>query len=151
MAGEQPDTASDTSPSREPSYAHHDKVLAAPVLHFELRAELHELHGQQSYNNGDPTGKTLVKEPDLRIVLLALKAGGRMDEHRASGPISIQGIDGRFTVDLPSGEVELTAGELVALEPNVPHGVKAIEDSVFLLTIGRTTYQHVSDHHESGS
>jgi quercetin dioxygenase-like cupin family protein len=148
MAGEQPGTESDSLMSKDASYAHHDKVLAAPILRFDLGVELQGLRGQQSYTDGDPTGKTLVKEPDLRIVLLVLRSGGRMDQHRASGPVSIQAIDGRFTVDLPSGEVELTAGELVALEPNIPHGVKAIEDSVFLLTIGRTTYQHVSDHHE---
>ena len=46
--------------------------------------------------------------------------------------------------------VELATGQLLALEPGIPHDVEAIEDSAFLLTIGRTTYEHVSDWHERG-
>jgi quercetin dioxygenase-like cupin family protein len=123
-------------------------VLAAPVLRFDLSTELERLRRQRSYENGAPSGGTLVKEPDLRIVLIALSAGGRMEKHRASGPISIHAIEGHLRLQLPDGRVELTAGQLLALEPSISHDVEAIEDSAFLLTIGQTAYKSVSDHHE---
>jgi quercetin dioxygenase-like cupin family protein len=143
-----------TSPGSEPSLTidrlvhHDDRILAAPVLRFELQAQLNELRRKRSYGSGGPTGKTLVKEPDLRIVLMALGAGSRMEKHRASGPISIHVIDGRIRIHLPTASTELVHGELLALESNIAHDVEAIEDAAFLLTLGRTTYQHVSDQHE---
>jgi quercetin dioxygenase-like cupin family protein len=118
-------------------------------LTFDLRAELDGLRRQAAYAAGEPTGTTLLKEPNLRIVLMALRAGGRMVEHRASGPISVQPLEGRFRFSLQDQGVELAVGQMLALEPGIPHSVEAIEDSVFLLTIGRTTYTDVHDHHES--
>jgi quercetin dioxygenase-like cupin family protein len=129
----------------------HGRVLAAPVLRFDLQEELDQLRHQEGYPTGAPTGRTLVKEPDLRVVLMALKTGGRLEKHDASGPISIQAIEGHLRLLLPDQTVELDAGQLLALEPGIPHDVEATEDSAFLLTIGRTTYQHVSDRHEPRS
>jgi quercetin dioxygenase-like cupin family protein len=114
-----------------------------------LRQELEELRRQPVYGTSVPSGTTLVKEPDLRIVLMALRAGGRMEKHHASGPISVQVLEGQVRMRLPDRDVEIPAGRLLALEPKIPHDVEAMEDSAFLLTIGRTYYQHVSDHHES--
>lgn len=118
------------------------------MLRFRLGHELDQLRRLPSYASGKPTGKTLVKEPDLRIVLMALKAGARLEEHDASGPCSVQGIEGILRLRLRDAAVELAAGELLALEPGIPHDVEALEDAAFLLTIGRTLYEHVSDHHE---
>ncbi|HZU14399.1 MAG TPA: cupin domain-containing protein [Chloroflexota bacterium] len=149
MPTEQGSGTPDQSPSGAERAATSGHVLAGPVLRFDLRRELDELRTQESYASAKPAGKTLVKEPDLRIVLMALKAGGRLEEHRASGPISIQGIEGRLRLRLPATSIDVGAGELLMLEPGVPHDVEAVEDGVFLLTIGRTRYEHVSDHHES--
>jgi len=124
------------------------RALAAPAMRFDLQSELNELRGDRRYRSGVPCGRTLVKEPDLRIVLMALKAGGRLEEHRASGPISVQPVEGRLRLRLPARSVEIAVGELLALEPGISHDVEAIEDSAFLLTIGRTTYKNVSDQHE---
>jgi FAD/FMN-containing dehydrogenase len=57
---------------------YYDRVLSAPVLRFDLEAQLARLRRQGSYKRGAPTGKTLVKEPDLRIVVMALRSGGRL-------------------------------------------------------------------------
>lgn len=124
-------------------------TLAAPMLRFDLRTEIDEVRKQDSYHTGHPTGRTLVKEPDLRIVLMALRAGARLEEHRASGPISIQALEGALRLRVGEGHTELMPGSLLMVEAGVPHDVEASEDAVFLLTIGRTTYRDVSDRHES--
>jgi quercetin dioxygenase-like cupin family protein len=137
--------------SSEPAAAsgHHDYNLSAPMLRFDLRSETEQLRQQESYRRGSPTGRTLVKEPDLRIVLMALKAGARQEEHRASGPISVHALQGVLRLRLQKSSVELTAGQVLMLEPGISHDVGAVEDAIFLLTIARTTYQDVSDRHES--
>jgi quercetin dioxygenase-like cupin family protein len=150
MHGDQEDQDHDSTRGASRSPKHGGRALEAPVLSFSLRTEVEQLRQQQSYQNGEPSGRTLVKEPDLRVVLLALRAGARLKEHHASGPISIQVIEGPIRVSLPAESVDLTAGQLLALESGVRHDVEAIGDSAFLLTIGRTTYEHVSELHEPG-
>jgi quercetin dioxygenase-like cupin family protein len=41
---------------------------------------------------------------------------------------------------LPDRTAALAVGQLLVLEPGIVHDVEAIEDSTFLLTIGRTMY-----------
>jgi quercetin dioxygenase-like cupin family protein len=148
MPEEPLDRNPDSSPESMSLPDHHTHTLAAPMLQFDLRIEAEQLRAQDSYPQGSPTGRTLVKEPDLRIVLMALKAGAKLKEHQASGPISIQALDGIIRLRVDQGSVELTPGELLMLESGIPHDVDAVQDAMFLLTIGRTTYQQVSDHHE---
>lgn len=147
MTGEQVHEDQDTPPGVSHSPRHGGPAIHAPVLRFSLEAELEQLQQQPSYHNGDLSGRTLVKQSDLRLVLMALKAGSRQPEHHASGPISVQVIQGHLRLHLPEETVELTAGELLALEAGIRHDVEAVADSAFLLTIGRTTYEHVSDRH----
>jgi quercetin dioxygenase-like cupin family protein len=135
--------------TRSPKHGGPD--IQAPTLRFDLHAELNQLKEQRNYQENAPAGRTLVKEPDLRIVLMALGADARLQEHHASGPISLQVIEGTIRVRLPTASIELTAGQLLAVESGIRHDVEAIEDSAFLLTIGRTTYENVSDRHEPKS
>jgi quercetin dioxygenase-like cupin family protein len=148
---EEPEDRHRTSDSGEShSPKHGGRAMAAPVLRFDLQRELGPLRQQPSYQKGNPSGRTLVKEPDLRIMLMAIRAGGRLQKHSASGPISIQAIEGPLRVLLPGESIELTTGELLVVETGIRHEIVAMEDSAFLLTIGRTTYQQVSDLHEPG-
>jgi quercetin dioxygenase-like cupin family protein len=109
--------------------------LAAPVLTFDLPAELAQLRGEPAWARGDRNAKTLVKEPDFRLVLVALKAGARLEEHLAPGRISIQTLEGQLRLRVAGEEVVLPAGHLVSLERDVPHDVEAEGESAFLLTI----------------
>lgn len=142
------DPMSDSSSAPASAQRHRPQSLAASVLELDLDAEVEQLQQQASYRDGRPTGRTLVKEPDLRLVLMTLKGGARMEEHRASGPISIQALSGTIRLRLAERSVELSPGRLVMLEPGIPHDVDAVTDAAFLLTIGPTRYRDVSDHHE---
>jgi quercetin dioxygenase-like cupin family protein len=76
-----------------------------------------------------------VKHPDLRIVLIAMKANSRMHEHTATARISVQSLGGHLRLHLPERVVDLPAGHLLVLDQCVPHDVEATEDSAFLLTV----------------
>jgi len=109
--------------------------LASPVLAFDLAHEVAQLHEQTAWRQGDRNAKTLVKETDFRIVLIALRAGGRMEEHRAAGRISVQTLVGHVRLHTAGTNVDLPIGRLVSLERDVSHMVEALEESAFLLTI----------------
>jgi quercetin dioxygenase-like cupin family protein len=123
----------------QPRSAGHESIdgtMSGSVLQFGLSSELDELHRDEAWLQ--PTGrssKTLVKYPDLRIVLIAMKANTRMHEHTAAGGISVHLLNGHIRLHLPEKVVDLPVGHLLALDQCVPHDVEAAEDSAFLLTL----------------
>lgn len=112
--------------------AHH---LARPLLTFDLAAEVNRLRGEESWRRNRRNAKTLVKEPDFRVVLVVLQGGARLEEHRAPGRISIHTVQGRVRVCVLGHDVELPVGHILTLESNIAHDVEAQDDSAFLLTI----------------
>ena len=52
----------------------------------------------------------------------------------------IQTLEGYVRVESPGETTDLVAGRLLSLQPEVPHDVDAIEQSAFLLTIGRPVF-----------
>jgi quercetin dioxygenase-like cupin family protein len=111
-------------------------TLATPILQCNLLEEIQNLHKEDAWlKDTGPSSKTLVKYPDLRIVLLAMKKNMNMREHKTSARISIQTLAGHIHIKLPDRMVDLPAGRLLALDPCVPHDVEAQEDSAFLLTL----------------
>jgi quercetin dioxygenase-like cupin family protein len=113
-----------------------DGTLSGSVLQFNVAGEFDQLRRDEScLHRTGRSSKTLVKYPDLRIVLIAMKANTRMHEHTAAGRISVHSLSGRIRVHLPEQVVDLPAGHLLALDQCVPHDVEALEDSAFLLTL----------------
>lgn len=110
--------------------------VGAPLIDFDLNRELELLRASDSYRTSDHGAVTLVKRPGLRVVLVAVRAGGHMDEHQAQLPITVQVLEGRIRLEAEGGGVELAAGRLMAVAGGIPHGVVGVEDSAFVLTIG---------------
>ena len=110
--------------------------LAKPQLHFNMLEEIRQLRQQESWRRGTGrSSKTLVKYPDFRLVLVAMKSNTIMKEHRAEGRISIHTLIGRLRVRMGKEVVDVPAGQLLALDCGIPHDVEATKESAFLLTI----------------
>jgi quercetin dioxygenase-like cupin family protein len=109
--------------------------MARSLLTFDLGAEVERLQTEESWKQGTRNAKTLVKELDLRIVVIVMRPGGRMAEHRAPGRISIQTLTGRLRLCALDQTINLGVGEVLVLDPDVAHDVEALEESAFLLTI----------------
>jgi quercetin dioxygenase-like cupin family protein len=108
--------------------------LQSPILSFDLEREIKSLREENAWQAGR-NSKTLVKHPNLRMVLTVLKSGTRLHEHKAAGRISVQAVAGHIRMHVQDGVFDLPAGHLLALERALPHDVEALEDSAFLLTI----------------
>ena len=48
--------------------------LTAPLMDFNLEKEIQQLHEEEAWLRTGRNSKTLVKQPDFRIVLIALHA-----------------------------------------------------------------------------
>lgn len=111
--------------------------LAEPLLRFDLNQELEQLRREESW--GRETGrssKTLAKYPDFRIVLVCMKLGSHMNDHRAEARISIQALEGKIRLHVPDqNPIDLSTGQLMTLDCGIHHDVEAVEESAFLLTV----------------
>lgn len=109
--------------------------LTAPLLTFDLEAEIKQLQTEELWLKNGRISKTLVKHSDFRILLILMKAGTLMQEHKTDARISIQALSGRLLIKLNDQTVELSTGNLLVLEKARSHDVSAVEESAFLLSI----------------
>ncbi len=112
----------------------HAAAQIAPHLNFDLKAEVANLcrGGIHAGRNS----RTLIKAPDLRVLLVTGKKGTVMNEHRADGSVTILAVAGAVRLKLEDTNVELKPGELLGLDRGLWHDVEALSDCVFLVTIG---------------
>lgn len=77
----------------------------------------------------------LVKSDTLRVVLVTAIREGRLNEHSAPGPITIQVIEGKFTLTIDGEDRLMDSDDIAIVAPGVRHEVVCEEDGAFLLTI----------------
>lgn len=109
--------------------------VAGDLMRFNLAEELTQLQREPGWARDRRNTKTLIKESSLRVVLVALGAGSRLNEHRTDGQISIQVLHGEIALRALGQTANLVAGQLVMLDRGVPHEVEAVKDSAFLITV----------------
>src|SRR5579864_431476 len=110
--------------------------LAQPLLQIDLEQELQQQRREDSWQRETGrSSKTLAKYPDFRIVLILMKSGTRMRQHKAEGRISIQQLKGQVCIHLADRKMTLPTGHLLVLDCGVLHDVEALEESALLLTI----------------
>jgi quercetin dioxygenase-like cupin family protein len=109
--------------------------LTAPLMDFNLEREIAQLHEEEAWRRTGRNSKTLVKQPDFRIVLMALKKGGHLEKHSADARSSIHTLIGHVKVQLPEQTVDLPRGHLLALDRALEHGLEALEESAIMLTL----------------
>ena len=119
--------------------------LASSLLQVSLPEEVKQLRQQESWLRGTGrSSKTLVKYPDLRVVLISMKANTVMKEHKTEARITILTVAGHIRLHLADATIELPVGSLLALDGAVAHDVEALKQSVFLLTIAWHKKEHKS-------
>ncbi len=77
----------------------------------------------------------LAKTAELELIRLVLPAGKSMPEHAVRGEITLQCLSGEIAFDAHGRTVTLHAGEMIFLAGGTPHALRAVADSLALLTI----------------
>ena len=73
----------------------------------------------------------------LRQTLIALRAGSHLEEHENPGEATVQVLHGRVTLVAGDTRWNGSPGDLMTV-PESRHALEAVEDSVILLTVGKT-------------
>jgi quercetin dioxygenase-like cupin family protein len=80
-------------------------------------------------------------EHTLRQTVLALTAGSSQDDHESPGEATLHVLQGRVRVTDSTSGWDGSTGDLIVL-PRTRHGLKAIDDSVVLLTVAKPIGPH---------
>ena len=102
---------------------------------FDLEAEISRLREEKEWQRGRRNAVTLRKGGGLSLVLLVMRAGDRLEEHSAPGPISLSVREGRIRFLAEGEAVEAGAETVLACDAGVRHSVEALEDAVCLIGI----------------
>lgn len=103
---------------------------------FDLERIAEGLRSEEPYLREGHAAHALVHAPDLRIVVVVLRAGYTISEHHADVTASVHTLSGLVRLQLPDGAMDLSAGRLLVLGTGLPHDVHAVSDSTILLTLG---------------
>ena len=116
-----------------------ERPLHGSLQSFDLQAEVSRLRGEKEWQEGKRNAVTLRKGGGLNVVLLVMKAGDRLEEHSAPGPISLVVREGRIRFRTAEGSAEEAGPEtLLACDAGVRHSVEALSDAVFLINLARS-------------
>ena len=102
---------------------------------YNIGEELAILRAEPRPAGGGHRQITMVQRGMVTQVLFAFDAGAELPTHAAHGLVSIQALEGRLMVLANDRDHELTPGCMLVLSTDMPHDVRAIEDSAMLLTV----------------
>jgi quercetin dioxygenase-like cupin family protein len=102
------------------------------MLTLRLADEIARLKSAPDWQSKDRHAASLIKDAALNILLMVLKKGATLHEHRTKGPIAVQVVSGSIRFSAGAQRV-LSAGEMVGLDRNVAHSVEALEESAMIL------------------
>jgi len=111
---------------------------------FQLGALAADLETREEYRRSGVAGVTLARHELATLLLVALRAGAVMREHRTPSAAMVVMLSGRarFTRGADEGGTELSTGSLAVFSADVPHAVHALEDARYLVVIGGRVRAH---------
>ena len=93
------------------------------------------LYQEFEFSENKPALKVLFETSFTKEIRILMKNGQSMKEHQTSFPIVVEIVDGEIDFGVNRNIHHLKKGELIALDGNVPHDLKAKRDSIIRLTL----------------
>ena len=112
-----------------------ERILNAPLVEMDLNKFIEQIKNETTWADSDRNSVTIFKSETMRIVLIGLHENAELKSHKTNGVISVQVLEGKieFTAEQKSTPIE--KGQMIALQENITHSVKALTESCFLLTL----------------
>ena len=110
-------------------------TLDVPLVTIDLHLFIAQIKQEKQWKKTDRNAITIFKSLFMRIVLIALHKGAQMKDHKATGTINVQVIEGEMQFTTNEQTIILYAGQMLVLQDGIEHNVIAKEETVFLLTL----------------
>ncbi len=95
--------------------------------------EVHVVASQIQVAEDHPQFQRIFENANGGVVLLALKAGQKLDEHLAPAELMVNVLEGSIEFKLKDKPHSINAGEFMLIGEGVPHSVVANTDSKVML------------------
>ncbi len=112
-----------------------ERSLDDPLLLFSFTEIIGKIKNEDAWKKGDRNAITLLKNPCMRIVLIALKNAAEINFHYSGNLASVQTLEGAVNFQTANDTSLLKKGGLLTLHEQVEHTLTALVESVILLTI----------------
>lgn len=89
------------------------------------------------YGEERPAISVLFESQTSKEIRVLLKAGQIMKEHKTSFPITVELFEGTLDFGVSGTVYHLKKGDILTLDANVPHDLKAVSDSIVRLTLSK--------------
>jgi quercetin dioxygenase-like cupin family protein len=112
-----------------------NRDLNAPLVEMNLDKLIKQIKGEKTWVEGNHNSITIFKSDTMRIVLMGLHKDAQLKPHKANGVISVQVLEGKVNFITEQQTCIIEKGHMIALHENITHGVVALKESFFLLTL----------------
>lgn len=112
-----------------------ERILNSSSVKMNLNEFIKQIKSETNWADSDRNSVTLFKSDTMRIVLIGLHEHAELKPHKANGVISVQVLEGKLEFIAGQENTQLEKGQMIALQENIVHSVKALTESIFLLTL----------------
>ncbi|MBD1421365.1 cupin domain-containing protein [Sphingobacterium chuzhouense] len=112
-----------------------ERILNAPLVEMDLFAFIDQIKNEPTWADSERNSITIFKSEAMTIVLIGLHENAELKPHKANGTISVQVLEGKIEFGTEDQYVQIEKGQMIALQENLMHSVKASTESFFLLTL----------------
>jgi quercetin dioxygenase-like cupin family protein len=124
----------------EPSFSDKKGSDNSSLFMFDLPTLIAKMKCSNSWLNGELNAMILLKSPCKQIVLTALQKGTEISSFQSHDFITLQILEGKLKFHTRKESVTLDQGQLLTLQENIKYGLTTREETVFLLTIAKSTF-----------
>lgn len=114
-----------------------ERILNASLVEMDLNQFIKQIKEETTWKESDHNSITIFKSEHLRIVLIGMHQGAELKTHTTNATISVQALEGKIQFTAEEQTIELSKGQMLALHAKIPHSVKALEESFFLLSLNK--------------
>jgi hypothetical protein len=113
--------------------------LDARVMEIDLAGIEQQLRTEDRWHTSGRNAATLVKYPDVRLVLEVMRPGASIDETRVErdARVVIQVLSGRLRLTVDQRTLELFPGRIFALDHLLPEHIEPLEETTYLIWVSR--------------
>lgn len=112
-----------------------ERKIDAPLVTIDIPYFIKQLLSEKTWKKKDRNSITVFKTTEMRIVLIALHKGAEMVRHTTKGLISVQILKGELEFKTDEQLVKLKKEDMLTLQHNIPHYIRAKKKTFFLLTL----------------
>lgn len=109
--------------------------LDQAMMSFSIPDEIARIRSAPQWSASRKGSITLVKNDELRVVLVVLSKGMLLHEHEADGQIAVSVVQGSIRFEAGGDQRTISSGGLLTLRGGIRHAVEALEDSAFVITL----------------